>query len=72
MTGGGAMPPEGGTDTRRDPTFIRSDLTVAAEEFVREALDSLGLIWEPEEVGQEADALVDRAFGWSREADRVS
>lgn len=44
--------------------FARSDITAAAETFVMESLEALGLIWEPDEIAQEADALTDRAFDW--------
>jgi hypothetical protein len=44
--------------------FARSDIVAAAELFVQESLDALGLIWEPEDLAAEAEALTDRAFGW--------
>jgi hypothetical protein len=47
--------------------FARSDITAAAEEFVKVSLDSLGLIWHDEDIEAEANALTDRAFGWQRD-----
>lgn len=44
--------------------FARSDIEIAAEGFVQEALSALGLIWEPDEIAAEVAALTDRAFGW--------
>ena len=50
--------------TRSRGAFARSDIEVAAEEFVRASLEALGLIWEPDEIDAEAQALTDRAFDW--------
>lgn len=48
----------------RSAIFTRGAIATAAEVFVVEALLSLGLIWEPEEIAAEVSRLTDRAFGW--------
>jgi hypothetical protein len=57
----------GARPERRSSMFVRSDIEVAAESFIKAALDSLGLIWEPHDVEAEAADLTDRAFRWRDE-----
>jgi hypothetical protein len=53
---------------KRSAMYTRSDIEVAAEEFVLTALKALDLIWETDEIAEEAAALTDRAFTWRDES----